>query len=217
MADTSQISDHTRRARGRPRLEQVAIIESNVLDVALQEFLAHGYGGTAMRQIVKSAHISKTTLYSRFVSKEVLFRAIMRQQTERFSAWTSLGSPSGALNLAEGLKAYANRALAISLEGDLLAINRLITSESHRFPELGTAAAERCRLGVAQVAWFIEQCTQGEGRRVKNASAIAEVFILMLRGWYMNIMMTNGTVTAAEREAWVERVVAMLMAGREAW
>ena len=36
-----------RRARGRPKLEDVATIESTLLDVALKEFVKHGYGATS--------------------------------------------------------------------------------------------------------------------------------------------------------------------------
>ena len=57
-----------RRPRGRPKLEDVAQIESRLLDVALQEFLAEGYGGTSLTRIVKAAGISKTTLYTRLSS-----------------------------------------------------------------------------------------------------------------------------------------------------
>ena len=71
-----------RRPRGRPRLEDVADIENELVEVALSEFLKHGYGGTSMATIVKAAGVSKTTLYSRFASKEDLFIAMMKKMVQ---------------------------------------------------------------------------------------------------------------------------------------
>lgn len=214
---TGTVAAEARRTRGRPRLEDVASIDSNLLDVARGEFLAHGYGGTSMRQIVKAACISRTTLYSRFASKEALFRAIMDQQIERLSAYTALTSASGTLSLEEGLKSYANRSLAISFEGDLLAVNRLIYSEAHRFPELGIAAAERTQLGVAQISWFIEHCAKVDGIPCRSAPTVAKAFILMLRGWYADVMLSNRPFDAEEQARSVEGVVQILISGRAGW
>jgi AcrR family transcriptional regulator len=206
-----------RRQRGRPRLEDVGQIESRLLDVALQEFLAHGYGGTSLTRIVKAAGISKTTLYARFGSKEDLFRAIVQQQIERLSAETALRSRKGPPNLVDGLRAYGNRSLEISLEGDLLEVNRLIYSESARFPELGTAAAERSQRGIADVAAFIAACAESESVSCRDPQAVAMAFIFMLRGWYVDVLLSNRTVSVRERQRWVETAVTMLLAGRADW
>jgi AcrR family transcriptional regulator len=206
-----------RRQRGRPKLEDVKQIESRLLDVALQEFLAHGYGGTSLTRIVKAAGISKTTLYARFGSKEDLFRAIVQQQIERLSAVTALRSRKGPLALAEGLKAYGNRTLEISLEGDLLEVNRLIYSESARFPELGTAAAERSQRGIADAAAFIAACAESEGIPCRDPQSVATTFIVMLRGWYVDVLLSNRPISVRERQRWVETAVTMLLTGRAEW
>jgi AcrR family transcriptional regulator len=213
----SDESEGTRRPRGRPKLEDVAQIESRLLDVALQEFLAHGYGGTSLTRIVKAAGISKTTLYARFASKDELFRAIVHGQIERFSAVTALRSPKGSPDLVTGLKAYANRTLEISLEGDLLQVNRLIYSESRRFPELGQAAAERSQRGIDDVASFIAGCAEADAVPCRDPRAMAEAFIFMLRGWYVDILLTNRAVSVRERQRWVETAVHALLAGRAEW
>jgi len=206
-----------RRTRGRPKLEDVAQIESRLLDVALQEFLAEGYGGTSLSRIVKAAGISKTTLYTRFSSKEELFRAALQRQIESLAAVQALRSPKGKLDLIGGLKAYGNRTLEISLEGDLLQVNRLIYSESARFPELGLAAAERSQGGVDDVAIFIRTCADADGIPCRDPQAIAEAFIFMLRGWYVDMLLTNRSVSARQRQRWVDTAVQALVAGRAEW
>ncbi|MBV1690274.1 TetR/AcrR family transcriptional regulator [Novosphingobium sp. G106] len=206
-----------RRTRGRPKLEDVAQIESRLLEVALQEFLAEGYGGTSLSRIVKAAGISKTTLYTRFSSKEELFRAALQRQIDNLAAVAALRSPKGKLDLVGGLRAYGNRTLEISLEGDLLQVNRLIYSESARFPELGLAAAERSQSGIDDVSIFIRTCADADGIPCRDPQAIAEAFIFMLRGWYVDMLLTNRQVSVRQRQRWVDTAVQALVAGRAEW
>src|SRR6266702_576577 len=56
------------RPRGRPRLEDVSAIDEKLVTIALREFQHEGYGATSMNAIARAAHVSKTTLYSRFPS-----------------------------------------------------------------------------------------------------------------------------------------------------
>lgn len=205
------------RPRGRPRPEEVEALESELLDVALREFLEHGYGGASMSQIVKVAGISKGTLYSRYGSKAELFRAIVLAQIERLSPVSALQADGVPLGLEAGLFAYADHMLATNLEGDLLGVNRLIYSESHRFPELGAAAAERTSLGTRRIANFIRACAEQDNVPCQDPDGIAEAFILMLRGWYVNAILTNSEVSAVQRQRWVRQAVHTLISGRADW
>lgn len=206
-----------RSVRGRPTSDDVVAIENKLLDVALSEFLQHGYGGASMNRIVQAASMSKTTLYSRYSSKEALFRAIIYAQIDRLSPSAALESDGGLLALEDGLNSYANHMLETSLQGELLGVNRLIYSESHRFPELGAAAAERSALGIKRIARFIEECAVKDGIPCSASEAVAEVFILMIRGWYINIILTNREVSPKQRVQWVKRAVHTLLAARTDW
>jgi TetR/AcrR family transcriptional regulator, mexJK operon transcriptional repressor len=206
-----------RRSRGRPRQGEGETIESELLEGAMREFLKHGYGGTSMAQIVKSLGISKTTLYSRYPSKNELFRAIMSQHIERLSARTALQTNGHWLELGMGLRAYANRSLEISLAGDVREVNRLIYSESGRFPELGAAAAERTEIGITQIAEFIADCGERDGIPARDPRGVAEAFIFMLRGWYADVLLNNIPVDHSARETWVEKAVHAIVNGREDW
>ena len=139
-----------RRTRGRPRRAEVQAIDEVVLSAALEEFIAHGYGGASLARIVRNAGISKTTLWSRYPGKTALFRAIMQLQIAKANG-TGVLLPRGRTpDLKQGLSANGNHMLASALEGELAAVNRLIAAESARFPELGTASVERTVEGVRQ-------------------------------------------------------------------
>lgn len=203
--------------KGRPRLEDAGQVEERILSVALKEFIEQGYGACSLTQIVKAAGVSKTTLYSRHASKEQLFRAIMDQEIQRLDAATVLHPKGGRPRLAEGLKAYANHMLELNLQGDLLAVNRLLASESHRFPELAAANAERAERGIRRISGFIRECATADAIPCKDPDAIAEAFIFMLRGWHAQAMTTNRRLTAAQRERWVERAIHTLLSARADW
>ena len=217
MAVKKVVKTEARRSRGRPRPEEVADIEDHLLAVALQEFQEQGYGAASVTRIVKTAGMSKTTLYSRYPSKEQLFLAILKRQIERYSPWASLGIDDGPYNLEQGLKAYANRTLKISLQNDELAVNHLIYSEIHRFPELGLAAAERTEMGIQRIAGFIRQCAEVEHISCKDPEAVAEIFIHMIRGWYINVMLSRRSMTDSQRKKWVDRAVGTLLLARSEW
>lgn len=216
---TSRITktDAPKRERGRPTLEEVAEIDGQLLDYALQEFLRNGYGGTSMTRIVKAAGVSKTTLYSRFSSKEQLFRAIMYKQMDRALTATLLRLQTGSHNLEEGLLSYGERSLELSLKGSLLGVNRLVFAESHRFPELGVAAAERTQLGILQIADFIRRCAEADGKTCTDPKAPAEAFVLMLRGYYTNVMLSNRPEAPSVRTQWLKRTIHALISSHLEW
>lgn len=210
-------TSRSNRSAGRPSTDEVLEIENVILEIALGEFLERGYGGASLTRIVEKAGISKTTLYSRYGSKKELFRAIIFSQINRIDPGSLLRIDSMDCNLEQGLKSYANKMLELNLQGEMLAVNKLINSEAGRFPELGAAAAERTRLGVARITDFIERCAQAEGARCNNAELVAQVFIMMLRGWYMNVLLTNEIITTVKRKKWVEGAVHILLSSKESW
>lgn len=205
------------RTRGRPFKDEVGEIENDLLDAALREFVEHGYGGASISRIVRRAQVSKTTFYTRFASKEALFRAIMQRQMDRVSQARPLSSQDGELGLAEGLKAYGRSALAASLEDGLLEVNRLVYSEAHRFPELALAAADRSRVGIREVSDFIARCALADGIPCHQPGVVAMMFIQMLRGRYVEIMLAGGDGSAGVHQRWAEATVDKLLAGRAGW
>ena len=207
-----------RRTRGRPRPETVAVIEEVLFATARAEFIAHGYGGASLARIVRNAGISKTTLWSRYPDKAALFRVIIQRQMEEVNTAATLDLHGSERDLAGGLIAYGRHALSMSLQGDVGAVSRLIAAESGRFPEIGQASLERSRLGVAQVAEFIRHCTEHDALPCRDPQGVAETFIGALRGWYANEAIASGdAVPLRQREAYVARVVELLLAAREKW
>ena len=196
---------------------QTVALERKLLKVALDEFLNHGYAGASLTRIVQHAGISKTTLYSRYRSRKELFRAMLNEQIKRSRPSEPLRGGPQPLPLEEGLVRYADDMLKFALKKELQGVERLLCSESHRFPELAEAARERSQLGVDRISRFISECAERDGIPCRNPASIAGVFIALMRGWYMDIVETGRRVTAAERKDWVRSAVHALIAGRRDW
>lgn len=203
--------------RGRPRTGDAEAINEKLLQAALQEFLVHGYGKASLTRVVKIAEASKSTLYSRYASKQALFLAIMNAQIQQSSPSTTLQAEAGVMGLEQGLSAYASHILKHSLFGELRGVDRLIYSESHQFPELAQAAQERTERGVKRLQVFIRDCAERDGVPCQNPRMVAENFIFMIRGWYADIVLSNREVTVAECDRWVNKAVQTIVHGRTGW
>jgi TetR/AcrR family transcriptional regulator, regulator of autoinduction and epiphytic fitness len=125
-----------------------------ILQGAMQEFLARGYAGASMDRVASRAGVSKATVYSHFQDKEGLFKTLIEQMaTKRFQSVFGKQPPEGDASVV--LPKLARTALAQMIEDkDHQAFMRVIIGESGRFPEL----AQVCVRSLAKPA--IETVTQ---------------------------------------------------------
>ena len=206
-----------RRPRGRPRLEDVADIENELVEVALSEFLRHGYGGTSMATIVKAAGVSKTTLYSRFASKEDLFIAMMKKMVEGDLSARIRAVESPSRPLTDMLREFAYKSLEIGLDTEHYGVVRLIYGESHRFPELraaGEALADASRAGILNV---MNAYAEREGMTFANPEVPANALTLLLRGMHLDIVLSGNRTVDAERRKEIDWFVDLLVASMDRW
>jgi AcrR family transcriptional regulator len=91
-----------------------------VLDAALELFLAHGYDGTSMESVARAAGVTKPVVYACFPGKDELFRALLRREEERIleeiqSAFAAADLTDPQATLTEGFTGFL-RAVASSPE-----------------------------------------------------------------------------------------------------
>lgn len=71
----------------RPRFDTLAHERQEaILDVALQEFSAHGFAGASLNRIIAQAGVSKGSMYYYFDSKEDLYAHLLRVQVGQMIA-----------------------------------------------------------------------------------------------------------------------------------
>ncbi|PEQ11886.1 hypothetical protein B2G71_13940 [Novosphingobium sp. PC22D] len=193
------------------------MLDELLLSVAFDEFVEYGYAGASLTRIVERARMSKTTLYSRYASKEALFRAVVFSQIDHEKPYRALHSDTNPRDLAEGLERFAIDMLDASFEHRTQALNRVILGEVHRFPELAEAAEARMQRGVERIRQFLEDSSRLEGRRMENPGYVAEAFIHMIRGWYLNQLIAAKPTSKAEIRAWARRAVRALVRAAPGW
>lgn len=210
------VEGEPRRARGRPKAEDVAELEARLVRVAFEQFLAKGYGATSMNEVARAARVSKGTLWARFPTKADLFRAIIDDQIRQTDV--RFRHPGPRPRTLEGmLRAFTERALQDSLSEEIIQLNRLIYAEAGRFPELGAMAWRRSHIGVQQVADWIREYAVTEDTPCRDPEAAADMFTTLLRGFYGDVMLKGRVEAVGEIKAWTLRMLKVFLAGRANW
>jgi AcrR family transcriptional regulator len=107
-----------------------------ILDGARRCFLAQGFDGASMNDIVVAAGVSKGTVYAYFPSKEKLFGTLIFEDRRRHAERTVvLGDETRPVTVV--LREVALRLVALFQMPESLAYVRLVISASGKFPELG--------------------------------------------------------------------------------
>lgn len=107
-----------------------------ILQGAMQEFLAQGFTATSMDRVAKTAGVSKATVYSHFQDKEELFVTLVERLAKK-----KFQLIMGSLSLCEEPKILL-RQLATALiyqmsnDPEYMIFVRLVIGESARFPNL---------------------------------------------------------------------------------
>ena len=112
--------------------------EQEVLDVATEYFLRHGYRGASINAMARSSGISKESIYRYFSSKQQLFEAVIgRELIEYRRSLHRLDATLRSMDLRAALITVAETILGIITTDRTLALRRLIFDEATRSPEVG--------------------------------------------------------------------------------
>ena len=153
-----------------------------ILDGARRCFLAHGFDGASMNDIVKAASVSKGTVYAYFPSKEKLFEALVyhdrRQQAEQ-----AVHDLDDLRPMAEVLTELGLRMVERMTSDESIAQVRMVAAASAKFPEIGRAFFQAGPVfAIARIKTYFEtKIAQGQMRHV-DAEMAAVQFIDVISG-----------------------------------
>ena len=127
-----------------------------ILDGARRCFLAQGFDGTSMNEIVKAAGVSKGTVYAYFPSKERLFEALVfhdrRRQAEEMMAIESQGR-----SIEDVLSEIGLRIVRLVITEESISWARTVVAIGEKFPDVGRAFFEAGpAYSVKKVAQYLE-------------------------------------------------------------
>lgn len=190
-----QKAEVARRPRGRPQVRSDEETLRLLVEAAAQEFMLSGYGSASVSAVALAAGVSTKTLYRLVPTKAELFIKVVSDRISRFmdAIRPESNEPQGIGHALEDiLIAYGT----FMLQEETIAVNRLVLSESDRFPEIaaGFYQAAVVRTNAAIAGWLGAQRDRGL-LRLDDPGAAAG----MLRG--MMIMEPQRAVMLGQRVA----------------
>ncbi len=179
----SSVGKGTHAASIRMRLEEDRVAE--ILDIAAKVFILQGFEGASINEIAKQANASKTTLYSRFPTKQKLFIAVLERRMDLVFNQVSTALPLDA-PIESTLKEFGSRLLQLALSEDQIALLRVVSMESGRFPELGERFYELGpKRGITHLKHYLQEQIRC-GRMVKDDP--------MIMAEHLSSLLTGGPV-----------------------
>ena len=175
-----------------------------ILNAATEVFLQKGYLATNMDEIAALAAVSKQTVYKNFPSKETLFVEIVSRVTNQASDRVH----NEMLDLAEGedvadyLRRYADRQLAIVLTPRVMQLRRLVIGEVGRFPELAKALFDGGpKRAIAAFAATLKRLADRGLLTIRDPGVAASQFNWLIMGEPLNRAMLLGDDAIPDRAA----------------
>ena len=153
-----------------------------ILKVAGQLFMEHGFNAVTMEAIAEAAPVSKPTLYNHFENKAALFFAVMEARAD-FLFHTIEGEIRHDRPIAETLTKMARSFLEIVLRPEAIRMYRIMIAEAANFPELGHIFYQS---GPRKISQLISNYLAVEHKaghlHVTNPDLSANFFINMIKG-----------------------------------
>ena len=215
---TTKHTQLTRVARrpgaGRPTPEQARQRHDELLDSALDLFLDKGFEQATIEAIAASVGMTKRTVYSRYATKAALFKAAVQRSIERQIVPPATLAALDTGDFAQAITALARLRVAQVMTPAGLKQQRIINTESYRFPEIFTMAYE---LSTRPVVEFLANLLRREtvaGRlAISDPERAANVFLSMVVSGPIRILVSGHRLTPAEITERLEFAIQLFLDG----
>jgi AcrR family transcriptional regulator len=170
---------------GRPTKAAAAQRDERLLEIATDMFLKHGFDGTSMERLAEAAMIGKATLYARYADKGQLFADVLRRRILTIYAPIEAEFAKGlsGKSLEETLTILALRFIDSSLSPASIALLRILTAQSERFPELGKLAVEEgTNRKIRLVEGILTRFSAGRRFAIDDMALAADLFLGIVLG-----------------------------------
>jgi TetR/AcrR family transcriptional regulator, mexJK operon transcriptional repressor len=174
-----------RRRRGRPSGSS----GRELLSIARQHFLAHGFRRTTTDAIAAQAKVSKQTLYAQYPSKDALFAAVVRDWVDQ--GHDALAPHARALVDSDDMEAALRHFAGILQTGILsepvLKMRALVAAEADTLPDVAADYVRRSwDHNLSLLADAFSTLTQRDLLDVDDPTSAAEQFVWLVIGAPLN-------------------------------
>jgi AcrR family transcriptional regulator len=196
-----------RRAEARPE---------EILEAALEEFVARGFEAARMEDIAKRAGLSKAAIYLYFPSKVAVLEALIEAKVGPLAQNVQQIAAMGAADPKTALRMLAMGAAHRIADPNLFAVPRLVIGISGRFPEIAKYYREHVvEKARGALETLIEAAmAKGQIRRVDKA-AVVRAFIgpLFFEAMWTHVLL--GETALNDPQKMIEQQFDVLLSGLE--
>ena len=203
-----------RRGAGRPTTEQAEARHEELLDAALEEFLEHGFELTTIEMIAARINMTKRTVYARYADKASLFRGAVQRAIERQIVPRHVLEGFDKGDLTETLASIARLRIGQVMTPNGLRLQRIINTESYRFPEIFTANFEQSALPVIDfVAGLLDRAIAAGQIAPTDSALAASAFMSMVISGQVRAIVSGRPLTETEMDRKIYFTVRLLLDG----
>jgi TetR/AcrR family transcriptional repressor of mexJK operon len=199
---------------GRPTREQQEQRHEELLNVALDIFLEKGFEQTTMEEIATQVGMSKRTVYARYEDKGALFKAVVKRAAERYTVPREALEAVATDDLQKTLLAIARLRIANLARPVAIKLQRILSAQSYRFPELFNAAFEE---GTGPTIGFLTDLLVRYSRlgeiNVTEPRRAATAFLSVVVGGPARVIVSGNRLDATEVEAHIRFAVDLFLRG----
>lgn len=201
---------------GRPTREQARARQEALLDCALEHFLEKGYEAATIEAIAADVNMTKRTVYARYPDKTALFRAAIRRGTERRAATPEVVEATRADRLEQTLVNIAMLRIELVATLDGIRLQRLINTESYRFPDVFQTYYDIAALPTVRFLADILASETGDGRlAIDDPLLAANVFMSMVVSGPVRFILAGNDLDRDDVDRRVRFAVRLFLKGAE--
>ena len=163
-----------------------------ILSTAEGEFLLHGYDGTSIDAIVREIGGSKSTVYSHFPDKAVLFAEVLAKVRQELDFSLPRYQDAAPSDAREGLELAALELASILYRERSLHLLRLVIAEAQRFPVVARQFWEEGpQVAIGVMAGLLQDFPSFAPEQARRAAE--RVYALLTGGRFLRTLMNLET------------------------
>lgn len=199
---------------GRPTREQAEARHNELLARALDHFLDKGYEPATIEAIAADVGMTKRTVYGLYADKASLFRAAVHRAIERYTIPIERIQATDCGDLQQTLRNIARQRIDLVSSPEGLKLQRIINTESYRFPEIFTEVYEVGALPTIKfLAGLLRRETAAGRLAVEEPAKAANVFMSMVVSGPVRIIVAGGEVSQQEIDDRIAYAVRLFLDG----
>ena len=204
----------TRPRAGRPTREQAEARHAELLDRALDHFLEKGFEQATIEAIAQDVGMTKRTVYARYPDKVSLFRAALNLALERYSVSPEALAATDCGDIEQTLINIAKLRVGAVMTPNGLRLQRIVNTESYRFPEIFGTAFELGTLPSIQfLASVLRRETQAGRLALPQPTKAALAFMGMVVSGPVRMVVSGNPLPQEEVDEGIAFAVRLFLNG----